>query len=690
MPLKNLDSEVKIINRDISWLSFNERVLQEAADPSVPILDRIKFLGIFSSNRDEFFKVRVASLKKMTGIGKKAKAILGDEPSRVLKKIQETVVRQQQLFELTYKTLFKDLEKDHIYIIDEHKLNKEQGEYARNYFHHIVRPSLVPIMLHPTRPFPYLKEKTTHLLVKLHKKKQLKPHLYSIVEVPSVLSRFVVLPSEKNKQCIMFLDDVIRYCLDEIFSIFDYENAEAYTIKLTRDSDLDIDDDMSKSMVEKITKGLKKRKKGVPVRLIYDGNIAPDMLDLLIKKLKLSKEDNMISAGKYHNFRDLLNFPDLGRPELKYEAMPPLPHPDLSIGHKSMFQIIRKKDILLTYPYQSFSHVIDLLREAAIDPKVSSIKIALYRVAKNSNVINTLINAAKNGKTVTVIMELQARFDEEANVYWADKLQEEGVKVIFGVPGLKVHSKILLITRKWENKSENFACIGTGNYNESTSITYSDHSLLTADKRIVSEVQKLFLFFNNNFKTGTYRHLLVSPFFMRKKILKLINSEIKNAKEGKKAFIYLKLNSLTDIETIKKLYEASKAGVIIKLIIRGSCSLVPGIENLSHNIEAISIVDRFLEHSRIYIFGNAGKALYYISSADIMFRNLDHRVEVACPILDPSLQKELKTFYEMQFKGNEKARIISGNRNNSFRKIENKNPFRAQYELYKYFQLKLM
>ncbi|MBA3899324.1 MAG: polyphosphate kinase 1 [Bacteroidetes bacterium] len=684
MPTK----KVEFVNREISWLSFNERVLQEATDKTVPLIERIKFLGIFSNNRDEFFRVRVATLKRMVKLGKKAIEVTGDDPIKVLKKIQEIVLAQQNLFEITYQSILKELEGHKVFVINEKQLSKEQGLYVREYFHQVVRPTLVPIMLDENTKFPDLKEKVTNLLVKFNNKS--KNTGYAVLEVPSmVLSRIVVLPSDSDTKFIILLDDVIRYCLEDIFYIFEFKNIEAYTFKQTMDAELDIDNDITKSIVEKLSKSLKKRKKGAPVRLIYDSRMAPDLYEFMITKLKVNKNDNLIPGGRYHNFKDFMNFPNLGKPELAYEPLPPLPYPGLDKGHKSMFDIIRKKDILLTFPYQSFSHIIDMLREAAIDPKVISIKITLYRVAKNSNIINTLINAVKNGKSVTVVLELQARFDEEANLYWADRLQDEGVKVIFGVPGLKVHSKVFLITRKVGNKLEHFAHIGTGNFNEATASIYSDHSLLTADKRLTAELQKIFTFFSNNFKTGTYKHLLVSPFFMRKRFMKLINHEIKNAKEGKSASIQLKMNNLSDPEFISKLYEASKAGVKIKMVVRGVCSLIPGIKGLSENIEAISIVDRFLEHSRIFIFGNGGNELYFLSSADWMVRNLDYRVEIACPIYDKDIQKELKTFMDMQFKGNVKARIIDGTRNNKYRKIEADKPFRAQYELYGYFKNKL-
>jgi polyphosphate kinase len=681
------DKNLRFINRDLSWLSFNARVLQEAADPNVPLLERLKFLGIYSNNQDEFFKVRVATLKRMGSIGKKAIEVVGDDPIKVLRQIQLTVIKQQRDFESIYNNILKELEKQKIYIINEQKLSKEQGKFVRNYFRQNVRPHLVPIMLDHVKEFPYLKDKAIYLLTRLNRKD--KKNKNALVEIPSnVVSRFLVLPIQKEKTFIILLDDVIRYCMDEIFSVFEYDSAEAYTIKMTRDAEIDIDTDINSSLVEKLSKGLKKRKTGQPVRLIYDSAIAPELFELLIKKLKLKRDDNLIPGGRYHNFKDFMGFPKIGDSKLRYEILEPIIHKELA-NKNSLFDIIKKKDILLTFPYQRFDHIIDLLREAAIDPKVSTIKMTLYRVAKQSAIINALVNAARNGKNVTVLVELQARFDEEANIYWANKLQEEGVKVIFGLQGLKVHSKLFLIIRKEANKNVAYAHVGTGNFNEVTAHVYTDFSLLTADKRITSEVAKVFDLFSDNFKVGAYKSLLVSPFYMRKKFVSLINNEIKNAEKGKPAWIYIKLNSLSDEDMVKKLYEASRAGVKIKLLVRGICSLVPGVKGLSENIEAYSLVDRYLEHSRVFIFGNGGNELYFISSADWMVRNLDYRIEVACPVYDNKIQRVIKKIFEMQLSGNIKLRHINEQQDNTYRRAATEAPFRAQYEIYNYFKNKL-
>ncbi|HVA97756.1 MAG TPA: polyphosphate kinase 1, partial [Bacteroidia bacterium] len=606
---------VLFINRELSWLSFNERVLQEAEDTTVPLIERLKFLGIYSNNLDEFFRVRVATLKRVMKFQKKATEFMGENPAVLLDKIQKVVIVQQRKFENAYQNILKELHQNNISIINEKQLNFEQGVFVKNYFTNKVMPALFPVMLNNTSNFSYLlKDKSNYLFIKLGRTDKTKKNKYALLEIPTdSLSRFVVLPKENEKHFIILLDDVIRYCLKKVFLNFECDFMEAYNIKLTRDAEIDIDNDLSKSFIEKISKGLKDRKKGQPVRLVYDSQIAPDMLEFLMKKMKLGKEDNPIQGGRYHNFKDFISFPKIGDKELSYKKLKPLKHPDLE-NKPNIFKVIKQKDVMLTYPYQSYEHIIDFLREASVDPKVQTIQITLYRVAKNSTIVQALINAIKNGKEVIAVIELQARFDEEANIYWSNKMQEEGAKVIYGVPGLKVHSKMFLISRKENGKIVQYAHIGTGNFNGDTARTYTDHSLLTSDKRITEEVGKVFDFYTDNFKIGKFKHLLVSPFFMRKELTELINIEIQNAKKKKPAYIILKLNNLVDDDMIKKLYKASSHGVKIKLIIRGICSLVAGDKILSKNIEAISVVDKFLEHSRVFIFCNNGNEKYFTSS----------------------------------------------------------------------------
>lgn len=675
-----------IINREISWLSFNERVLQEASDPAVPLMERIKFLGIFSNNLDEFFKVRVATLKRMIDIGKGSKSLIDESPKVVLNKIQNIVIKQQEKFDKIYRFILNQLKKQNIFIINENQIKPEQENYIKEYFEEKVMPVISPIMLSEVSSFPNLRDKSIYLAVKLTKDSAPKKPEYALIEIPtSDLSRFIVLPAVNDKKYIILLDDVIRYNLSEVFYIFNFDHFEAYTIKITRDAELDIDNDLSVSFLEKISKSVKDRTKGQPVRFVYDSSIAPDLLRYLTRKLKLGKDDNFIPGARYHNFKDFMGFPNIGTRDMEYTSCPPVPH-SLILTHNSILDLIASQDLLLHFPYHKFAHFINFLREAAIDPNVKKIKITLYRIAKNSKVIAALINAARNGKEVTVVVELQARFDESTNIYWSKKLEEAGAKVLFGVRGLKVHSKLVSITRVINNQVVNYACISTGNFHEDNARIYSDVFFFTIDKRIALEVQKIFDFFENIYKNYTYRHLLVSPLYMRKRLVKLIDNEIKNARAQHPAYIILKINNLVDSDMIKKLYQANNAGVKIKLIVRGICSLIPGIPGMSENIEAISIVDRFLEHSRIFIFCNNNKELYYISSADWMTRNLDHRIEVACPIYDKNMQKELRIIIDTQLRDNVKARIIDKEQNNEYKTDNSGKEVRSQIELYNYYK----
>jgi polyphosphate kinase len=541
-------------------------------------------------------------------------------------------------------------------------------------------------MLDQVKQFPYLKDKSIYLGVKLSVNGKPKMTQYALLEIPSdPAGRFVILPSVNNNQYVILLDDIIRHNLPEVFSIFPFDRIEGYTIKLTRDAELDIDNDVSQSFLDKISKSVKNRQKGDPVRFVFDQSMPPDLLAILTSRMKLRKYDNLIPGGRYHNFKDFMAFPALGAKSLRYEDYKPLVHPAL-MKDKSIFDAIKKRDILLHYPYQGFGHFIELLREAAIDPTVKSIKITLYRAAKKSKVINALINAARNGKDVTVVVELQARFDEEANIKWAKALAEERIHVIYGVQGLKVHSKLCLIQREEKGKNKMYANISTGNYNEVTSTVYCDESLLTADPQICSEVAHVFDFFDRNYIVRHYKNLIPSPLRTRKKFISLIDAEIYNAKHGHKAGIVLKMNSLVDEEMIAKLYEASNHGVPIRVIVRGICALIPGVPGMSENIEAISIVDRYLEHSRIFIFSNDGDPLYYISSADWMARNLDSRIEISCPIADPRLQQELLDILEIQWSDNVKSRVLEAPQSNTYRSSTTPIKVRSQDKIYQYLK----
>ncbi|MBF0241318.1 MAG: polyphosphate kinase 1 [Desulfamplus sp.] len=671
-----------LINKEISWLSFNERVLQEAEDKTVPLIERIRFLGIFSSNLDEFFRVRVAVLKRISKLGKSAKDIIFFDPIEVLTEIQERVLTLQRRFEAVYEKILYALEGENIFIVNETKLNAEQDIFVKNYFQNEVRPKLFPVMMDQATDFPDLKDHTLYLAVILKQNKGAKSK-FAIIEVPTEsLSRFLTLPQIGDKKYIMLLDDVIRLGLIDIFGNFNFTKVEAYAVKVTRDAELAIESDISESYIRKILKSVKQRREGNPVRFVYDLNLPEKFLQLFTKNLKLEGAENIIPGGRYHNFKDFIKFPDFGINHLQYNKPPKLPHKDI-MPNKKIFDSIKKKESIIYTCYQSFDYLIDLLREAAIEKDVVSIKMTFYRAAKHSNVMNALINAVRNGKKVTVVLELQARFDEEANVIWANRLQEEGVKVIFGVPDLKVHSKLCLITCK---KDFRYAVIGTGNFNEDTAKIYSDLFLFTTDKRLTSEVESLFCFFRRNYNTPVFRHLIVSPFQTRKKIISFIANEIKNHQQGKAAYIILKLNNLVDAQIIDNLYMASSAGVKITLIVRSMFSLKTGLKDVSENIEAFSIVDKYLEHARIFAFANGGSPKYFISSADLMTRNMDSRVEVTCPIYNKELKEELRRFLEIQCLDNTKARVLNINQDNKIRKRDSEKEIKAQDAFYEFLK----
>ncbi|MCO6176363.1 polyphosphate kinase 1 [Flavobacterium sp. NRK F10] len=688
------------IDREKSWLTFNARVLQEAADETVPLLDRLRFLGIFSNNLDEFFRVRYAAIRRMKNDKKinSEKVLGGISATELLKEITDIVIEQQSESLRILSEIEQKLQKENIFIVNEKEVSKEQKNFLHEYFIQKVSPAVVTIMLNDLNEFPLLKDTAGYLAVRLEmkpKKTSLidsfipkKEVRYAVVEIPNTVNRFVVLPSNNEKQYVILLDDVIRLNLDYIFNIFEYENISAHMIKITRDAQLEFDSDLSKSFIEKISDSVKERRIGEPVRFVYDQAIEKDFLSFLLDRMKIDSSDSIIPGGRYHNRRDYMSFPNLGRYDLLYKPNTPLPIPGLEI-EGSMLQKIREKDYLLNAPYQSFSYVIKFLREAALDPKVMSIKITLYRLANNSQIISSLVNAAKNGKKVTVQIELQARFDEASNIYYAEQMQTEGIELIFGVKGLKVHSKICVIDRIEEGKVKRYGFISTGNFNESTAKVYTDLTLFTANSRLLKDVSKVFDFFEVNYKVHRYKHLFVSPHYTRAKFNKLIEREILNAISGKEAYIKLKMNSLSDFKMIDKLYDASRAGVKIQLIVRGICCIAPQVEGMSDNIEAISIVDNYLEHARLYIFANDGNPEVFISSADFMTRNLDSRVEVTCPIYDDDIKQELIEIFEIGWKANVKARIQSDDLKNRYRKKGEEKPFRSQQETYKYYQNKL-
>jgi polyphosphate kinase len=679
----------KIINREISWLHFNARVLQEAMDTANPLCERLRFIGIYSNNRDEFFRVRVATLRRLKELKKEKHEFLRYDPAKTLKEIRQIIDEQEQSYMSTYLDIRKGLQEEKIFIVGYGDLTADQIAIVKAYFREDVHPHLFPIMLNGLKDVQGLRDNSIYLVVKLYNSNGILPEDYALVKVPtSRIPRFFVLPETESGISVVLLDDVIRYNLDEIFLPSGYDAYDAYSIKFTRDAELDLENDVSKSFIEIMAESLKQRKKGVPVRFIHDRNMPPEILDHVLKKFKITKKDILIPSWQYHNFRDFMSFPHIGPAHLWDKPMTPLRHPDLP-PYKSIFSVIREKDVMLHYPYHTFNHIIDLLREASIDPKVRSIKMTLYRAARDSNVINALANAARNGKAVTVFLELQARFDEKANILWSEKLHEEGVKIIKTIPGLKVHSKLVLIRRKEGKNDVYYSNISTGNYNESTARVYADDSLLTSNEELGLEVGQMFRLFETPYSPPKLKKLVISPYRVRKHFINLLSTEIRNAKEGKEAWTILKMNSLVDDELVKKLYQASQAGVSIKIICRGICVLTPGIEGLSENIEVISIVDRFLEHSRVFVFGNDGAPLYYISSADWMVRNLDHRFEVVVPVEDPEIIKELDDMLKIQLSDNCKARLLNGPIVNEYKKVEEGEvAIRSQQVIYDYFKSK--
>jgi polyphosphate kinase len=679
----------RFYNRELSWLKFNERVLQEASDPEVPLIERLRFLGIFSNNLDEFFRVRYALIKRISQAGKSGKKLLGGyRASDLLKEITQIVINQQTESLQILSKIQTALKQHHINIVKEDEVNEEQGRFIKQYFIEKISPALVTIMLNDLQEVPNLKDFAAYLAVKLVQKDEdgaLK-NSYVLIQIPTNINRFVVLPSIGENNYVMLLDDLIRYNLSLIFNIFNYESVSAHMIKITRDAQLDIEGDLGKSYVEKLMKSVNQRLRGDAVRFVYDKNIEKDTLEYLLPKLGIDNKDSLIPGGRYHNRRDYMKFPDLGAKHLLYKKIEPLPINGL-ILQGSLLKEIAHKDFLQYTPYQTFSYTVKFLREAALDPKVVAIKITIYRLAEISHIASSLINAAINGKQVTVSIELQARFDEANNIKYSEKMQREGIKLIFGVSGLKVHSKACIIHRLEHGKVKRYGFISTGNFNENTAKIYTDYTLFTSHNGILKDLDKVFDFFEVNYKINKYKHLVVSPHYTRKFFFKKIDQQIKLAKAGKSCGMSFKMNSLSDHRMISKLYDASRAGVKIKLIVRGICCLIPGVEGMSENISAISVVDKFLEHPRLYVFDTPEEQEVYISSADLMTRNLDYRVEITCPIYDKAIKNELIDTFSISWNDNVKARDLSSENNQYIR--NDKKPMRSQFLTYDYYQTKV-
>lgn len=677
-------NENKYINRELSWLDFNARVLQEASDPKNPLLERFKYLGIFSNNRDEFFRVRVSTLKRMRG-HKKISDIDKKNLTKILLDIQEKVSMQEETYTNTYKSLIKEAKQNGVFLITESELSPKQQMFVREYFNKNVRRHIFPLILGSSLKYNNFKDHSAYLAIELKDSSKNKPNKHALIELPTrELPRFVQLPDEGDTKYLVFLEDVVRFNLDSIFSILGYDLYNGYIVKLTREAELDIDNDVLKSFLEIMSESVKKRKKAPPVRFIYDKEISQELLENVLQTFGIKNSDNLRAGGRYHNLKDFMDFP-VDRPDLKYEKLPPIPHPELP-DYLSKFEIIKKKDILIHYPYHSFSSLTSFIWEASIDPDVRDIKMTFYRVSRTSVLMRALINAARNGKKVTVFMEVQARFDEEDNIYWAEKLQEEGVRIIPTIPAFKVHCKLILIRRKESGQNIYYSNISTGNFHESTTRVYSDISLLTSNSDICQDVNNVFYLFEAKFKFPKFKKLKVAPFGIRAFINKKIEAEIKNIKNGHDSWFILKVNNLVDEKIINKIYKAANSGVKIKLIIRGICVLKSDF--VHENIEAFGVVDRFLEHSRLFIFANAGDPQYYISSADLMPRNLDHRIEVVCPVLSTAHKQELKDIIDIQLIDNVKARELQGNNINSYIQRDGKEKHRSQIETYEYFRNK--
>lgn len=664
-----MKSNKHTIARDISWLAFNARVLQEAQDPKNYVFDRLRFIGIFSNNLDEFFRVRVATLNRMVRLGKSAKVHLEQNPDKILARIQQIVMHQQTVFDETFNEIIEVLQGKNIFIKTDRQLSKEQKDFVTNYFHDKVRTQIIPLMIESIPHMPLLRDKSIYMACVLGNTDNPMLQRYALIEIPTrVLPRFIIMPSKEGQHDIILLEDIIRYNLPNLFAPFGFNRFLGYIIKVTRDAELDIDNDINTSVIDKIEKGLKNRKRGRATRFVFDRGIDANLLDYLIKRLNLSKKDNLIPGSRIHNFKDFMDFPSV-----VFEDIHPRPrafvHPLLHQPCRIM-EVMDKRDVMLNFPYHSFDPIIDLLREAAIDPFVQSIKITCYRLAKDSKIVNALVNAVRNGKEVTVVLELRARFDEEANLMWKTRLEEEGVRVFIGLPDMKVHAKLCVIKKREFKKIKQYAFISTGNFNENTARYYGDHCLLTTNRNIIADINRIFTFLESpvhNFALlNKCKVLPVAPTNMRTIFIDLLDKEIKAAKKGQAAAVTIKLNSLVDELLINKLYEAAKAGVDVKLIVRGSCCAYTSQKAFKKQIHAISIIDEYLEHARVFVFHNGGQPKVYISSADWMIRNLDHRVEAACPILDKDIQQELIHILNIQLSGNVKARILDNEQKNEY------------------------
>lgn len=680
-----MGQEKLYIEKELSWLSFNERVLQEAADKSNPLIERMRFLGIYSNNLDEFYKVRFAELKRRILISEE-QGTKGTS-RHLLNKIQAKVLNAEQEFDNLYNDLLLEMARNQIFLINERQLSPNQQEWLRHHFKQQLRQHITPILIqHDTNLVQFLKDDYTYLAVEIIRGQDTR---YALLEIPSdKVPRFINLPAEppRRRKPMILLDNILRYCLDDIFTgFFDYDSLNAYSMKMTRDAEYDLVTEMESSLLELMSSSLKQRLTAEPVRFVYQRDMPNTMVEMLKNKLGISSYDSVIPGGRYHNFKDFITFPNVGKANLVNKPLPRLRHAWFDT-FRNGFEALRHHDVLLYYPYHTFGHVLELLRQASFDPNVLSIKINIYRVAKDSRIIDAMIHAAHNGKKVTVVVELQARFDEEANIHWAKRLTEAGVHVIFSAPGLKIHAKLFLISRREGEDIVRYAHIGTGNFNEKTARLYTDYSLLTADARITNEVRRVFNFIENPYRPVKFDYLMVSPQNSRHMLYQMVDQEIANAQAGIASGITLKINNLVDQGLIDRLYAASGVGVTIRILVRGMCSLMPDLPGISDNIQVTSIVDRYLEHDRVYVFENGGDRRVFLSSADWMTRNIDYRIEVAVALLDPRLKQQVLDILALLFSDTVKARYIDAEHSNRYVPRGNRRKVRAQTAIYDYIK----
>lgn len=671
------------LERDISWMYFNERILQEATRPHVPLLERLSFLGIYSNNLDEFFRVRMASQSRIAECGDRAAVRESEHAKKIIKQIGKLNAHYAKAYAQAVEQVTEELKRENICLVDDTEVTPEQLEFIRSYFRERLSGFIVPVWFSAIKWLDYENDENIYLAVKVSRTEPKSVADYAFLEVPvGPCGRFVRLPDHEGRSYLMYLDDVVRCCLPLVFEGLGFTSFEAYTFKFTRDAEMEIDNDLRTGILQKISKGVKSRKRGEPLRVLYDARIPKDLLKRVLRKLDLDSLDTVLASGRYQNHKDFMRFPDCGRADLRYPTWTPILKRELD-GPASLLDRIRQKDRFIHVPYHNFDSFIRILQEAAVSKEVESIKITLYRLARESKVVRALIGAARNGKKVTVVIELLARFDEASNINWSKRMQEAGIKVIFGVEGLKVHSKIVHIGMK---RGADIACISTGNFHEGNARTYTDCMLMTASRRLVKDVDSVFGFIERPYTPVRFKELLVSPNEMKNRFVALINNEIKNRKSGKPAYIKIKINHITDPVMVEKLYEASRAGVDIDLLVRGNCSLVPGIPGVSDHIRIAGIIDRYLEHSRIFVFAAGGEERVFIGSADWMPRNLDNRVEVITPVYDPEVKEEMKRIVDFGLRDTLQARIVDGEGKNLFKQPdEGGQPFRSQEALYEYY-----